>query len=103
MNQIVTAIYADGVLRPLVPLELPEQTEVELEVRPAATPENSALAERIRVHQILVAAGIVVNHETWRALPEDPVSEEEQQELDRAFAGGKPLSEIIIEEREEGW
>jgi predicted DNA-binding antitoxin AbrB/MazE fold protein len=100
MGQIVTAIYADGVLRPLSPLDLPEQTEVEIEIRPAPLPETHAISERIRAHQILVAAGLVVNHETWQAMPEDPVSEEEQVELDRAFAGGNPLSEIINEERE---
>ncbi|MGH9937463.1 MAG: antitoxin family protein [Blastocatellia bacterium] len=101
MSQIVTAIYADGVLRPLAPLELPEQTKVEIEIRPVPSPENPAFAERIRAHQILVAAGLVVNHQTWQVMPEDPVSEEEQEELDQAFAGEKPLSEIIIEEREE--
>src|SRR5262245_53360047 len=100
MVQIVTAIYADGVLRPLSPLELPEQTAVEIEVRTTPLPETDAMSEKIRAHQILVAAGLVVNNQTWQAMPEDPVSEEEQEELDRAFAGGKPLSEIIIEERE---
>jgi len=101
MSQTISAIYADGVLRPLTPLELPEQTEVELEVRPALKPATSVLAERIRIHQILVEAGLVVNHQTWQALPEDPISEPEQEELDMAFGNGKPLSEIIIEEREE--
>ena len=38
---------------------------------------------------------------TWQALPEDPISEQEQEELDMAFGSGKPLSEIVIEEREE--
>lgn len=100
MSQIVTAIYADGVLRPLMPLALPEQSEVEIEIKSAPKAANAALAERIRVHQILVDAGLTVNHETWRALPEDPVSAAEQEEFDQAFAGSKPLSEIIIEERE---
>jgi predicted DNA-binding antitoxin AbrB/MazE fold protein len=100
MSQTITAIYADGVLRPLMPLTLPELSQVEIEVKSVLTTENAALAERIRVHQILVDAGLIVNHDTWQALPEDPVSTTEQEELDRAFAGGKPLSEIIIEERE---
>ena len=101
MSQTITAVYANGVLRPLAPLELPEQTQVELEVRPALKLTDPALAERIRVHQILVEAGLVINHQTWQALPEDPVSEQEQEELDLAFGSGKPLSEIVIEEREE--
>jgi hypothetical protein len=36
-------------------------------------------------------------------IPEEPISEEEEEELAQIFAGEKPLSEIIIEERREGW
>jgi predicted DNA-binding antitoxin AbrB/MazE fold protein len=101
MNQTITAIYAEGVLRPLAPLELPEQTEVELEIRTTLPSENSALSERIRAHQILVEAGLVRDTGLWQAEPVMPISPEEEEELGRAFAGDKPLSEIIIEEREE--
>ena len=30
MSQMITAIYEDGVLRPLTPLELPDRTEVRI-------------------------------------------------------------------------
>jgi len=104
MNQVVTAIYADGVLRPLLPLNLEEQEQVEIEVRQIAKSESAQLDERIRIHQALVAAGLIANADTWSpSPPPDPISEEEQEELAQLFAGAKPLSEIIIEEREEGW
>lgn len=42
-----------------------------------------------------------VNADTWTLTPlPEPISEEEQEELGRLFAGEKPLSEMIIEERE---
>lgn len=101
MSQIVTAIYANGMLRPLTPLELPEQAEVEIEVKPIAQPNRAAIDERIRIHQALVEAGLVIDTGLWQAVPIIPISPEEEEELGRAFAGDKPLSEIIIEDRED--
>jgi predicted DNA-binding antitoxin AbrB/MazE fold protein len=103
MNQVITAIYADGVLRPLVPLELPEQTEVVIEVKPIVKTNGaaaSAMDERARIHQALVDAGLV-QERRFPTPPSPPISEEERERLGRVFSVGKPLSEIIIEEREE--
>ena len=101
MSQIVTVIYAEGVLWPLSPLELPEQAQVEVEVKLTAKPNRAAIEERIRIHQALVDAGLVVDTGHWQAEIVRPVSEDEEEELGRVFAKGKPLSELIIEEREE--
>ncbi|MDX2040578.1 MAG: antitoxin family protein [Acidobacteriota bacterium] len=101
MSQIVTAIYAEGVLRPLSPLKLPEQAEVEVEVKTKAKPSRAAIEERIRLHQALVDAGLVRDAGHWQAEIVMPVSEDEEEELGRVFAAGKPLSELILEEREE--
>ncbi len=107
MSRIITAIYADGVLRPLIPLELPEQTEVEIEVKAISKTNGeslstiSAMGERTRIHRILVESGVVPDTGLWQVEPVMPISPEEEEELGRAFAIGKPLSEIIIEDREE--
>ena len=37
MDQTITAIYENGVLRPLTPLALPEHTEVEISLKPLPT------------------------------------------------------------------
>lgn len=102
MSQIVTAIYADGVLRPVVPLELPEQAQVEVEVRPAseAAVRND---ERKQFIEALAQAGLLANDPALFPIPDEPLSEAEQEALGRIFAGEKPLSEIIIEERLAGW
>ena len=102
MSQTITAIYADGVLRPLVPLELPEQTQVELEVRPASS-EAACNHERKQFIEALAQAGLLANEPSLFPFPDEPLSEEEQNDLARIFAGEKPLSQIIIEERQEGW
>jgi predicted DNA-binding antitoxin AbrB/MazE fold protein len=99
MSQTITAIYANGVLRPVRPLDLPEQAQVEIEVKQVAAPEAEWLDERSRIHQALVAAGLALEHPV-NPQPAAPLSAEERERIGRVFAVGKPLSEIIIEERE---
>jgi len=101
MSQTITAIYANGVLRPLTPLELEDHTELELEVRSVKSAEPSTHEERRRIIEALANAGLLANAPAL--YPEEPASEEEEEELAQLFAGAKPLSEIIIEEREERW
>lgn len=53
-----------------------------------------------RITEILRKAGLLVEL-TWERPPTVPP--EERAELSRKFSIGRPLSEIIIEEREGGW
>ncbi|MGE0131792.1 MAG: antitoxin AF2212-like protein [Blastocatellales bacterium] len=99
MSQTITAIYANGVLHPVTPLDLPEQAQVEIELKQVAAPETERLDERSRIHQALVAAGLALEHPV-NPQPAAPLSAEERERIGRVFATGKPLSEIIIEERE---
>ena len=94
MAEIVTAVYEKGVLRPLQPLNLEERQMVRLQVLPEET-DN----EVEKVIQALVEAGLLTPPPGHSEV--DPVSEEERHELASILgrAPGKPLSEIIIEER----
>jgi predicted DNA-binding antitoxin AbrB/MazE fold protein len=96
MAEIVTAVYEKGVLRPLQPLNLEERQTVRLQVLPEK-PDS----EVEQVIQALVEAGLLTPPPGHSEV--DPVSEEERRELARILgqAPGKPLSEIIIEERGE--
>ena len=96
MAEIVTAVYEKGVLRPLQPLNLEERQTVRLQVLPEE-PDN----EIEKVIQALVEAGLLTPPPGHSEV--DPVSEEERRELACILgqAPGKPLSEIIIEERGE--
>ena len=101
MKQTITAIYENGVLRPLTPLALPEQAEVQISIEPVPSNAETAEVQRRRVDDALIAAGLMRPRPTPNPALR-PLSEQERAELaDRLGAlGGKPLSEIIIEERE---
>ena len=98
MPEIVAAVYENGMLRPLTPLNLREHQTVRVQVLPddAAT-DDGAMAVRI-----LVAAGLMRPPERMSP-PPDPVSGEDRRALAErlARASGKPLSEVIIEDRGE--
>jgi len=98
MITLVNAIYENGVLRPLTPLDLPEHTQVQISVQPLPTPDE-AQEHRRQVHEALVAAGLI---RPTSASPStrQPLSPEERAELARRFSGDRPLSDLIIEERE---
>ena len=95
--EIVTAVYEKGVLRPLQPLDLEERQMVRIQV----VPETVAEDEGEEMIHLLVAAGLMRPRPKKGTPPPDPVSEEERLRLADIMgnAPGKPLSEIIIEER----
>ena len=95
MPEIITAIYENGVLRPLKPLYLQEHQTVQIQV----LPENGTELEQI-THS-LVAAGLLTPPP--RCIGVEPVSEVAWRELTEKLKAiaGKPISEIIIEERGE--
>lgn len=95
MNGTITAIYENGVLRPLTPLSLPEHTRVELQiVRQTSAPED----ERWQVRQVLMAAGVIRPQPVTEAV--QPVSEERLTAAAQALGQTGPLSDLIIAERE---
>ena len=95
MTETVTAVYEDGVLRPLRPLKLRERQTVRLQIM-AEEPTNNEEDAAIRM---LVEAGTLTPPAGRSDV--EPISEQERHELaDRlGRAPGKPLSEIIIEDR----
>lgn len=99
MAQRVTAIYEDGVLRPLSPLELPEHSQVEIDIHqmPSATDRP---AHRDQINQALVKAGLSLPSIDITASTAAPLSPERREELARLFSVGRPISELISEDRE---
>ena len=98
MDQTITAIYENGVLRPLTPLALPEHTVVEISIRPLPS-AAAAEAHRRRVRKVLSAAGLVLPEPDTPPFVQ-PLSAAERHQLACRIPTGRPLSEIIIEERE---
>lgn len=96
MLQSVTAIYQNGMLRPLGRVKLKESQTVRVNIIQLETQD-----EKEKVLQALSESGMVtLSNETSTI---DPVSEERRKELARIFSIGKPISELIIEERSTGW
>lgn len=94
MSEIITAVYENGVLRPQAHLSLSNGQTVRIQIlieEPATETEQ--------VIQSLVAAGLVTPPPRRSGV--EPVSEEAWRELTERLEAspGKPLSEIIIEER----
>jgi len=99
MTEIVTAVYEKGVLRPLHPLDLRERQTVRLQILPKVRAEGENEAEA--AIRMLVTAGRLTPPPGRSDV--EPISEQERRELaDRlGRTPGKPLSEIIIEDRGE--
>ena len=65
-------------------------------------PKPVMLDEREEAIRILEAAGLLLPPEPLPA-SHVPISDEKRAELSRKFSIGRPLSQIIMEERVEGW
>lgn len=98
MATTVSAIYEDGVLRLLTPLPLPEHTPVQVTVDLPADALQDDPRQHIRA--ALVAAGLSrAQLEPWKGAP--PLAPAERAALAQQVATGRPLSQIIDEERSE--
>jgi hypothetical protein len=98
---IVARVTSEGLLIPRAAIR--EWLERDIEVvkdkeRIIIQPHSTPRTEQERVLQILESAGLLLPPEP---LPSSyvPLSPEERAELARKFSVGRPLSEIIIEER----
>jgi predicted DNA-binding antitoxin AbrB/MazE fold protein len=95
MAEIVTAVYEQGVLRPLHPVDLRDQQTVRLQVLPEPSDDVDLAIEA------LIQAGLLTPPSGHSNIP-SPSAEERRALAERlGQAPGKPLSEIIIEERGE--
>ena len=95
MSGTITAVYEEGVLRPLKPLSLPEHARVEIRIIEHTL---NAEQERSQVRQILIEAGLIQPHPKTESV--QPVSEADLTAATQALGKAGPLSDLIISERE---
>ena len=101
MTEIVTAVYEDGILRPLQPLNLRDRQRVRIQVLPEEPATQARSEEPIeKLIRRLVSEGRM-RPRPGGPIPPDPLSEEERQSLaDRlGRAPGRPALEMAIEDR----
>lgn len=94
-QQTVNAIYQNGVLRPLADLDLPENSEVELDVKVIEPERNSRRA----IDDLLVREGLSLPRRP--SPPKQHLSPEERKRLSILFSSPQPLGDLISEDREE--
>lgn len=94
-QQTITAIYANGVLRPLVSLDLPENSEVELDVKVIGNKRDS----HQQIGELLIKKGLSLPKKTNKS--KQNLSSEERERLAEIFSVPQELGELINEDREE--
>ena len=95
MNQTVQAIYENGVLRPLQPLDLPEDKIVSIDVRDETETETETIREK--ADRVMREAGLISSIKFPNA---KKLSDAERRRLGKLFSGEKPLGDYIDEDRE---
>lgn len=95
MGQAITAMYEQGILRPLMPLRLKDRSLVQIQVVSEPLVEGTEREETLRV---LIEAGVIRPHPP--APPRVPVDEVRLAAARRALGAAGPLSELIIAERD---
>lgn len=96
MTETITAIYENGVLRPLDPLHLKESQRVLVRVIPEPDEEWKETIVRMLTEEGLLDPYISLDDT-------DPVSVEQRLALANQLGAvpGKPLSKIVLEDRGE--
>ncbi len=94
MSTLISAIYENGIIRPLQPLALPEGQSLQIQIV-----MDESMTELRRITQVLETSGILTPPPYASHI--EPVPESQWRELTERLKAlpGKLLSEIIIEER----
>ncbi len=95
MSQNIQAVYENGILRPLQPLDLPENETVNITVLDEVSNEEET--HRDKVSRVLREAGLTSQMKFPNA---KKLSDEERKRLGKLFSGEKSLGEYIDEDRE---
>ncbi len=100
MGATITAIYENGVLRLLEPLDLPERTRVRIIVQSHPNLDGlSPIERREAMRALLQQTGLLVDKSVLLDGVR-PLSEEEREALAQRLPADLALSDLIIQERE---
>lgn len=94
MSALIPAIYENGIIRPLQPLSLPEGQTLQIQIV-----VDESVIELQQITQFLETTGRVTSPPCSDSTK--PVPANQWQELSERLKNlpGKPISELIIEER----
>ena len=97
MNQTIKAIYENGLLRPLIPLDLPENSAVEITLQTNGETNETLSA---KVHNALKVAGLSSSKSFQANETQVTLTHERREELSNIFSSKQPLGDLIDEDRE---
>jgi len=95
MSQNIQAIYENGILRPLQPLDLPENKTVNISVLDEAPNSEETMQEK--ADRVLREASLISSIKFPNA---KKLSDKERRRIGKLFCGEKPLGDYIDEDRE---
>lgn len=101
MTDTILVVYEHGVLRPLLPLPLPENTRMQVRIVHPRIRTIHAPVARQRVYEALVDAGLI--RPPLDGDLSEPVSEQELVEAAEVLGTAGPISEVIMAERAESY
>ena len=96
--QNVTAIYENGMLRPLRQLNLREHETVQIQI---SAPADQTADVETKILQTLSASGLITMAKDSTSIA--PVSDQRREQLAQIFSTSQSLAQLIREEREQGW
>lgn len=96
INKLITAVYEHGQIHPLEPLNIHEKQKLKILILPDSLPDRSE-----QIVQLLTKIGLLTLPQGFSTIK--PMTEQERSRLAKvlAQAASKPLSKMIIEEREQ--
>lgn len=97
MYTTFTAIYEQGILRPLLPLSLPEHARVEVRIIQRSADAKKAAADQQDIYRALMDAGLVKAQAQIESVL--PFSDADVAAAAEALAVAGPISDLIIAER----
>lgn len=100
MSQRVTAIYENGILRLLAPLDLPERAHVEITVDETSAAHTPSSAHRRAVRAALHQTETGRAAEGGARSSSSALTDEERARYARLFAADPPLADYIREDRD---
>ena len=96
MSDVITVIYEQGLLRPLEPLALAENSQVKIQILDTTSAEDQN--DLHKAEAVLIAAGLIQPLSPPAQHPH--ISTERREALANLYATGGPLSDIVIAERQ---
>lgn len=102
MNDTITVIYERGVLRPLDPLSMPENSRIQVQIVHPSRDTRPVQPSRQRILEVLLDAHLIAPF-TDAVDPGVSISTQDLANAARTLGTAGPISELVIAERSDSF